>query len=211
MYERALACLDAEFADLPAPSGGDTAAKELRTTFAVIRNQGSAQAGFGDSAQAGTGERNAARVSVRKYRRMLSRTANVIARKKSGFNEHFPHPSGEADNELIAETRAVAAKAIENQADFTERGLTAEYLSSGAALVDAFEATLDATNTALSHRGAAVGGKKSAYREADEFFDELDIFIRNHYHDQPAKLAAWKIASHVERAPKKKEKEPPTT
>lgn len=209
MYERALACLDAVFTDMPKPSGGDTAAIGLRAAFASIRNQDNARAGFGDSAQAGTGQRSAARVSVRNYRSKLAETANVIARKKAGFNEHFPSPSGEADNELIAQTRAVAAKAVEYQTDFIERGLTSVYLASGAALVDAFEAALDATNTALSHRGAAVGSKKSAYREADEYFDELDIFIRNHYSDQPEKLAAWKIASHIERAPKKKKDETP--
>jgi hypothetical protein len=210
MYERALTCLDAEFTDIPKDSGGDLAARGLREAFAVIREAGSSQAGFGDSAQAGTGERSAARVSVREYRKRLAWTANVITRKKAGFNRDFPLPYGETDDELITHTRAVAAKAVANEADFTLRGLTNEYIASGTALVDAFEAALNATNTALSHRGAATGSKKSAYREADENFDELDIYIRNSYADQPDKINAWRNATHIERsAAKQKEENPP--
>lgn len=212
MYERALACLDAEFADLPKDSGGDTAAKGLRLAFASIRSHDTAQAGFGDSAQVGTGQRSAARVSVRDYRKRLARTANVVARKKPGFNRDFPPPHGESDDELLTQTRAVVAKALENAADFTARGIAQEYLESGTALLAAFEAALDATNTALSHRGAATGGKKSAYREADEHFEDLDIFIRNHYFDQPDQLNAWRVATRIERTPKKKTEgeNPPT-
>jgi hypothetical protein len=36
MYERVFACLDAEFADLPAGSGGETAAGGLRAAYDVI-------------------------------------------------------------------------------------------------------------------------------------------------------------------------------
>lgn len=212
MYERALSCLDAEFTDLPAGSGGAVAADGLRTAFDEIRQQGSAQSGFGDSAQAGTGQRSLARRNIRAYRSRLANTANVIARKKAGFNEHFPVPSGETDDELLTNTRAVIDKAILNKADFIERGLTEAFITSGNDLLTEFEAALDTTNEALSHRGAAVGSKKSAYREADENFDELNIFIKNHYRDQPDKLNAWRNATHIERTKKKKEEEnPPPT
>ena len=60
------------------------------------------------------------------------------------------------------------------------------------------------TNEALSHKGAATGGKRSAYREADEHFDELDIYIRNAYFDQPDKLNAWNIAARLEHPSKNK-------
>lgn len=209
MYERVLSCLDAEFTDLPAGSGGELAADALRDAYAVIQSKSSEQAGFGDSAQAGSGQRAEARFNVREYRKTLARTALIVAKKKSGFNEHFPAPYGEKDDELVAQTRAVAAKAVEMKADFVERGLTEAYLMSGTNLVDAFEATLDVKNEALSHRGAAVGGKKSAYAEADEHFDELDIYIRNHYADQPDKLHAWRNATHIEKAAKKKKVEEP--
>jgi hypothetical protein len=214
MYERVFACLDAEFADLPADSGGKIAADGLRDAYDIINQKGSAQAGFGGSAQAGTGQRTTARFNIREYRTRLAETANIVARKKPGFNSNFPPPSGETDDQLITNTHAVVAKAIEMKADFLLRGLTLAYLQSGTELIEAFETALNTTNEALSHRGAAVGSKKSAYAQADEFFDELDIYIRNQYRDQPDKLNAWRNASHVERAAKKNDDEenpPPTT
>ena len=213
MYERVLSCLDAEFTDLSVGSGGKIAADGLRAAYAVIQGKSTEQAGFGGSAQAGTGQRSTARFNIRRYRSRLAETANVVARQKPGFNEHFPPPSGETDGELVTRTRAVVTKAIEMQTDLIARGLTLEYLESGSDLVDGFEATLDTTNEALSHRGAAVGSKKSAYAEADEHFDELNIFIRNQYRDQPDKLNAWRIATHIERSAKKSggEEPPPPT
>lgn len=65
MYERALAALDAVFADLPAASGGKIAADGLRNTFAGIREKGKAQRGFTGSAKVGSGERSVARFNIR--------------------------------------------------------------------------------------------------------------------------------------------------
>lgn len=194
---------------MPAGSGGKIAADGLRAAFAVIQNKGTAQSSFSGEAQAGTGQRTTARINIRNYRSTLSETANITARKKPGFNKHFPAPSGETDDELLTNTRAVVLKAIEMKDDFLLRGLTLEFLQSGDERVVAFEAALGTTNEALSHRGAATGSKKSAYAEADEHFDELDIYIRNQYRDQPDKINAWRIASHIERAAKKSGGETP--
>lgn len=210
MYERVLSCLDAEFTDLPVGSGGQLAADGLRDAYAEIQSKSADAAGFDGSAQAGSGQRATARFNIREYRKTLARTALIIAKKKSGFNEHFPAPHGENDDELVANSRAVADKAVAMKADFIERGLTEAYLTSGTGLVDVFETTLDVKNEALSHRGAAVGGKRSAYSEADEYFDELNIYIRNHYAGQSDKLHAWRNATHIEKAAKKKpDEEPP--
>lgn len=211
MYERVFSCLDAEFADLPVDSGGKLAADGLREAYDVIQNRGSEQTGFYGLAQAGTGQRSTARINIRDYRKRLAETASVIARKVAGFNQNYPLPYGENDDELITNTRAVVAKAVGHQSEFMQRGLKLSYLESGTALVEAFEAALDTTNEALSHRGAATGSKKSAYREADEHFDELDIYIRNNYADQPDKMNAWRNATHIERTAEKQVDEPGPT
>jgi len=204
-YERSLTCVDVEFSDMPEDSGGRIAANGLAAAFAVIQEARVSQAGFGGSAKAGTGQRTAARIAVRGYRTRVAETAVIIARKNPGFEQNFPFPSGETDEELIAETRAILPKAIAAKADFGLRGLSLTFLQTGTPLVDSFEASFDPTNEALIHKGAATGSKKSAYREADEHFDELDIYIRNTYADQPDKINAWNIASRLERSAAKKE------
>jgi hypothetical protein len=202
-YSRCLACVDAEFADMPADSGGREAADGLREAFEEIQAEATTQSGAGDTAKVGTGQRSLARFNLKEWRKALARTADAEARKTAGFDEDFPPPRSESDDTLLTKSRAVAPKAVEKKAVFVKRGMESEYVLAGAALVAAFETALGVTNTALSHKGAATGGKASAYRRAAEFFEDLDIYIRNKYRDQPDKINAWNIASHVERTAQK--------
>lgn len=205
MYRRVLAALEVEFTDIPADSTGEISANGLRAQLAIIEGKGSAQAGFNNAAQVGTDEREAARVNLRTFRQKLTDTARTIARKKKGFDENYPSPAKENDSELIVNSHAVAAQALVDEADFTNLALKKVYIQSGASLVEAFEASFEATDAALAQRAASVGGKKEAIRKAADFFAELNTYILNHYDDQPDKLHAWDVASRVERsAPKKK-------
>ena len=203
MYRRVLAALPIEFADLPAGSAGVEAADGLSAAFALVEEKSGAQAGFDGTAQAGTAQRAVDRLNLYNFRRSLAQTARNIARKKPGFNENYPSPSDENDTQLLTNSRAVAPKALADQADFIRSGLTKEFVVSGADLVAAFETSFGMTDGALASRGAAVGSKKEAQEDAADFFDDLSTYIRNHYRSQPNKLAAWKIASHIERSPKK--------
>ena len=206
-YERVLTCVDAEFADMPAGSGGREAADGLSEAFAEIQAEDTAQASSDSTAQVGTGQRTLARENLRDWRAALARTANVEARKTAGFDKDFPPAYSENDDELLTESRAVAPKAVTAKEIFKKRGMEDDYVISGAALIAAFENAFGITNTALSHRGAATGGKASAYRRAAEFHEDLDIYIRNKYRDQPDKINAWNIASRLERSSAKKEEE----
>lgn len=198
-YERSLTCVDAEFADMPVGSGGREAADGLREAFEEIQEEGTAQAGAGDTAKVGTGQRSLARLNLKEWRKALARSADAEARRTAGFDADFPPPHGENDDELITKSRAVAPKAVEKRAVFIKRGMESADVLSGEALVAAFETALGVTNTALSHKGAATGGKASAYKRAAEFFEDLDIYIRNKYRDQPDKIHAWHIAARLER------------
>ncbi len=208
MYRRVIAALDAEFADLPADSLGAEAAVGLRAAFAMIEQKSGAKTNLDGTAQAGTAQRGAARRNLFDFLKTLADTANTMARRNPGFNQRFPSPSGKSDAELLSDARAVAPEAAANQAEFMRYGVKKTYLQSGDELINAFETSFASTDAALASRGAAVGNRKEAAEDADEFFDDLNRYIRNHYSDQPEKLAAWKIASRIERSPKKKPDEP---
>jgi len=72
-------------------------------------------------------------------------------------------------------------------------------------------------HTAMTNQSSAVGDRVGARAAIEAKLDEcmttvpkLDPIMRNKYADDPATLAEWTSASHVERAPKrKKAKEPP--
>lgn len=213
MYRRVLDALPVEFRELPPDSEGAAAAQGLREQYDIIVGKSSAKVGFDGTAQEGTGQRAVARKNIREYMSTLARSAGSIARRKPGFDRNYPSPSGKSDAELLSEARAVAVKAMEDKTDFIGRGLKMEYLQSIEGFITSFESSLDTTLTANVLSGSAVGSKNAAYESAEDYFDVLDDFIRNFYRENPEKLAAWKIASHIRRSSLKdnEESEAPTT
>ena len=204
MYRRVLDCVEAELTDLPAGSEGALAAADLQIQYDIITTKNTSKSSFDGTAQEGTARRSVARLNIIDYMSTLARTAKNIARKKTGFDEHYPAPSGKKDDELLTDARAVSIKAVEDKADFVKSGLDNDFILSGAEFVTEFEDSLEMTNQALSSRGAAVGSKEEAYEKAAEDFDTLDNFVRNFYRYRPDKLNAWRNASRIERSPKKK-------
>jgi hypothetical protein len=203
MYLRSLECRETVLTDMPPDSEGALAAVGLREQYDIIIANTAAQSGFSGTSQQGAAQRKLARKHIFDYLSRLAASAKIIGRKNPGFEQNFPAPSGKDDNLLLAEARAVAPKAMEHKALFTGRGIKLEYLQSGAEFVEDFAASLETSYDALSSRGEAVGGKLSAYDKADEFFDSLNDFVKNYYSDQPQKLAAWKIATRIERPAQK--------
>lgn len=211
MHERVLDCLTTEFPDIPANSDGADAEAGFRAAVAEIEQQSVAQSGFSGVAEQGTAQRAVARRNVRDYLDILGRTARKLSRTNPGLNRNFPMSyTLRSDDDLLTAMAAVVPKAIEYQALFLRRGIEQEFIDSGDERIAAFEASRTKTNSALSERGAAVGDKDEAYEQADEFLDTLDDFIRNRYRNQPGKIAAWKIATHIERSPSKKEAKNPS-
>ncbi len=202
MFNRVLDVLPVEFADLPV-GAATVAATDLQAQYNVVISESGAQSGFEGTGEEGTALRAVARQNIRDYLSTLGRTARSIARQTPGFDSNYPPPAGMDDTELLNEARAVAPKAIADQTIFIGRGLTLEFLESIDGFIAAFDASQDTTNVAVGSRGAAVSEKNTAYEKGLDDVDLLNDFIRNFYRDQPAKLAAWKIASHIERSAKR--------
>lgn len=208
MFNRVLDVLPVEFADLPKNSAASAAAADLQAQYNVVIGESAAKSGFQGESESGTAVRAVARRSIEDYLSTLARTARSLARTMPGFDKNYPPPSNLDDPELLNAARAVAARAIADQAIFEGRGLTLEFLESIDDFIADFDASQDTTNVADGSRGAAVSEKNTAYEQGLNDVDVLNDFIRNFYHNQPAKLAAWKIASHIERSPKKKKDDP---
>ena len=204
MFNRVLDILPVEFADLPKPSEANTAAEDLQLQYNIVISESGAQSGFEGTGEEGTAVRAVARQNIRDYLSTLAKTARSLSRKTPGFDQNYPPPSGMDDAELLNEARAVGPKALADQAAFIGRGLTLEFIQSIDDFIPDFEAAQDVTNVATGSRGASVAEKNAAYEQGLEDVDVLNNFIRNFYRGQPAKVAAWEIASHIERSPKRK-------
>ncbi len=203
MFNRVLDVLPIEFADLPKNSAASAAAADLQTQYNVAINESAAKSGFQGESESGTAVRAVARRNIEDYLSTLARTARSLARTMPGFDKNYPPAADLDDTELLNEARAVAPRAIADQSVFEGRGLTLAFLESIDDFIADFDASQDTTNAADGSRGAAVSEKNTAYEKGLDDVDVLNDFIRNFYRDQPAKLAAWKIASHIERSAKR--------
>ena len=68
---------------------------------------------------------------------------------------------------------------------------------------DEFNQAAVAFDTGEERRAEAKGGIRDSFRKSMEFSKRRDKRVRMKYRDNPAKLAAWTVASHLDRAPKR--------
>lgn len=204
MFNRVLDILPVEFADIPAGSEAAAAAADLQVQYDIVISESAEQSGFEGESKEGTAIRAVARRNIQDYLTTLAQTAKSVSRKNPGFDKNYPVVSAMDDTELLNTARAVAPKTVEDKDVFIGRGLTVDFLESIGDFITDFDNSQDTSNAAIGQRGASVSDKNAAYEQGLEDVDVLNDFIRNFYRNQPAKLAAWRIASHIERSPKKK-------
>jgi hypothetical protein len=123
----------------------------------------------------------------------------------------FPLPPEDNDKELLNAARALARNALPLKAQFIAHEMPEDFLEDLAADIAAFEA-------AIAKQSDSRGGHVAAGEVLDDLFDEgtdlqrdLDGFMRNKFANNAEVLAEWTRASHVERAPRRKKPEGPST
>lgn len=110
--------------------------------------------------------------------------------------------------DFLVEARAFHTESLVYDADFIAYGLPATFRADLSSLADAFEASFSNTASANAEHVAATADTSAKVREGMVIVRILDGIVKNKYANDPGKLAAWISASHVEKAPKKKEPTP---
>jgi hypothetical protein len=87
-----------------------------------------------------------------------------------------------------------------------------------ATFIDDLKASIANLEAAISDQPGAIGDRVGARAGIAAILEEtmialrkLDPIIRNKYANDPATLAEWTSASHIERAPKRKAEPPSST
>ena len=140
--------------------------------------------------------------------RRVAKTARIIEQKNKSFKNTFTLPrSGLSYQELTERANSFIADAPANQAHFDKYALTAQFFA--ALKTDVEEFSEIAQEQADAHRTGvgATADTEAILADTLDIRKELDRALQNHYRDDPAKLAEWLTASHIER--KKKNPEPP--
>ncbi|MGB9180407.1 MAG: hypothetical protein WCB68_14335 [Pyrinomonadaceae bacterium] len=95
------------------------------------------------------------------------------------------------------------------QAEFIERGLPADFLEDLAADIEQLETSTTQKIQGTEAHVAATAAIDELIERGMRAVRELDPVMRNVFAADPARLAAWLSASHVERAPKSQQKKKP--
>jgi hypothetical protein len=200
----------AEAVSFPATTLGGSLFAELNVVNAELDAHAARQSSAKNSAAEGTTSKGAARANLRDDLEAISRTARAIAEVTPGLEDKFRLPRGKVNNqELLASARAFVADALPLKATFIAYGMPADFLDDLNDDIKAFETAVGAQETGRRERVTATAAIDEAIERGMQIVRRLDAIVHNIFRDQPAKLAAWESARHVERAPKRAKKETP--
>lgn len=136
--------------------------------------------------------------------------ADIVDDEIPGTAAKFRMPRPRTDGNLIA----AATSFFDDSADIENDLKIAGLRSGGRALLvtfrDAFQQTAAAHDSSEEKHAEATGGMNDAIRRMMDYSRSRDKSVRMKYRSNPAKLAAWNTASHLDRAPKRQKDNTPS-
>lgn len=126
-----------------------------------------------------------------------------------GITSKFKIPHPRTEQNLIAGADSFYADtASPLEEKLVEAGLDADFRQQLLDAKIAFQQSRDDADGAAEEHGEAVGALETLFREMMELSRQRSALVKLKYKNNPGKLAAWEIASHLEQPPKKKETPP---
>jgi hypothetical protein len=165
------------------------------------------------SVQQATASRNGARETLRESLQAITRTARAMALDTPGLENKFRLPRSGSDQALLNTARAFAADALPLKAEFIRHELPATFLEDLQTDIADLERAIGSQNTGRGAHVTATASITAAIERGMSAARRLDAVIRNKFRDDPATLAAWESARHIERAgrgPRRTNGEPAT-
>jgi hypothetical protein len=199
--------------DLPDTSKAGLAATGIRAILDEIDTIEAMRASNLQFLRQATGGKNDERKSLRAQLRAISETARIIGLDHPEVKGVFKfNAANKSDITLLAAARSFANDALPLKSRFIEYDMHADFLDKLNASIAAFERHLDRQTTGQGENIDATVSLEAAFRRGEEMLERLDAAIRNKYHNDPVKIAAWESARRLERAPQRKNTdEPPQT
>ncbi|MBD0325585.1 MAG: hypothetical protein ICV68_04100 [Pyrinomonadaceae bacterium] len=197
-------------ASIPAGSRGAQLATALDAKITEAETQAAKQDAATLDRQESTEQKRVAINTLKGQMRAMNRTARSIDEQMPGIADQFKMPT-DSDQAVLNRARAFIEAATPIPNEFTSRGFPASFLTDMQATIDAVDQAEDRQSAALAAQTAATKALAVILKQLREIIRELDSIIRNLFRNDPATLAAWESASHIESGPTKKETPPPPT
>jgi hypothetical protein len=198
-------------ADFPQTSLGGQTFVSLRALIAELEQKGTAQSSSKGAAKTSTQAKKAASEDLRGKMVAISETARTMESSFPGISATFRVPYNKGDQALLSAARAFVENATPLKAEFIKREMPASFLDDLIAAINAFESAHNSKNLNTEKRVTATAAIDALIEQGKELVRQLDAIVRNKYRNDPATLAAWESASHVQRSPRRKKSAPSPT
>jgi hypothetical protein len=187
-------------ADFPSGSMGAQQFALVHAAVPLTASLGAAQVSGTGQAHGGVLSKVAGRFHLREDLRGISEAAHSLALLgTAGLDGKFRLPRSGGDQALINSARAFAADAVAFQAQFISLGLPATFITQLGTDITAFEAAIKDKGAGVGAQAGATGGLEDTAHKAAVALHVLNTVVKNTYKNNPAKLAEWTTASHVEK------------
>jgi hypothetical protein len=185
--------------DFPADSFGGQIFAEVGAVLTALAGYDTAQSVGRGGARESTVSKATARAALYEHLLAINVTARALALDTPGLETKFRMPRSGTDQVLITAGRAFAADAVPLAGECQKHEMPANF-------IDALNADIAALEEAISGRARNRDSHVAATASLDATVDRgikavqrLNAIVRNKCRDDPAALAAWESASHVER------------
>lgn len=135
---------------------------------------------------------------------LFALAADIVDDDIEGTAAKFKNRYPRTDQILIARATSFYNDSEPLKAEFAAEGATGEKRARLLTARDEFQQAAGAHDAGEERHAEATGGLNESFRTAMELSSRRDKRVKMKYRDNAAKLAAWKVASHLERAPKRK-------
>jgi hypothetical protein len=120
---------------------------------------------------------------------------------KPNFEDKFRMLSRGSDQALLTAARNIAADAGPFVSEFVRREMPENFIEELNNKIKLLEKAINDQNLGTGDRVLAVTAIDQNIERGMDIVRELDSIVRNKFRKDPAKLAAWETARHIERAP----------
>jgi len=193
----------------PADSSGTELLATVDEAITNMEEHSARQAQHKRAARQHTRQKLAARRALSELMEAITRTALSMSRSTPGVQDKFRLPEDEREQSLLAIARSFATEAESLKDSFIKHGMAPTFHDDLKARIRAVEQLIDGRAQQSAAFVAATVGVAETTETGRRAVRHLDPVVRNIFASDPATLAEWESASHVERPPRRARQEVP--
>lgn len=198
-FEREDVFMTDNAADFPPATPGGKASADLSEVIDEIRTLAADQISGTDGSRQQVSVKDEDMDDLMFQIRQMNRAANAFEAEIPGSEMLFRLPRNRSEQNILATARAFYKDATPIATTFIDYGLATTFLATLQTTIDAAETRAALADSAEGQQSAATGGLVDATVRGMNISRRLDAIVRIKYAANPSKLAAWTVASHLER------------